>query len=294
MSTYQTGAALTTRFGDRLAQIRVQFHLSTSSLATRLNVSRQSVYDWLRLDTPSRMAIGAIVSAFPTLDPVWVETGEGQMFRDGEEPAGETPALPVRVVKREVGAGLADGAGDNAGDIGRVASVAFNLSGRPGEDFVSVPYYGRVGAGPPRVPLEAVEMVHVPVSVYAQDFGEPPRLGPGGYESYERFGYFTIDGDSAAPVFFDGERLPVQELRQDQFINDLLYVFLWDDMCQLKRLRRTPGGAIEARSLNPSIDIFRFHPGEDREDFRVLALARMPPKQELYTALVGRFLRSDP
>ena len=160
---------------------------------------------------------------------------------------------------------------------------------------VSVPYFGRVGAGDPRVPPRAVGQIRVSAALYALEFGEPPRVEAGGFVPFERFGYFRVDGDSASPVFFDGERLPVQLLPRpsETFANDLVYVFQWDGMFQLKRLRLHPGGRVEAMSLNPAIPSFHFHPADDAEEFAVVAMARVGVKQQIYTSLVGRFLRDD-
>lgn len=161
---------------------------------------------------------------------------------------------------------------------------------------VSVPYFGRVGAGDPRDPPVVVGEIDVSPSLYAADFGEPPRIEGNEFVAYEQFGYFRIDGDSASPVFFDGERLPVQLLPNHghRFVNDLLYVFLWDGMHQLKRLRLHPRGRVEAMSLNPAIPSFFFNPSDDPEEFSIVALARVGIKQQIYTSLVGRFLRDDP
>lgn len=163
---------------------------------------------------------------------------------------------------------------------------------------VPVPQYGHVGAGPARVPPQQVGVIHVTPTEYAIDFAEPPRVVSDPvigdrYRPSDRFGYFIIDGDSAAPVFFDRERVPVQILTPEQrFANDLLYVFRWQGEFQIKRLRLLPGGTVRAYSLNPSIEPFEFKVA-DEEDFAVVALARVSQKQQLYTALVGRFLRID-
>ncbi|HEX9951239.1 MAG TPA: S24 family peptidase [Rubricoccaceae bacterium] len=163
------------------------------------------------------------------------------------------------------------------------------------EEVVEVPRYGHVGAGAARVPPKQVGIVRVSPAAYTVDFGEPPRVIGNRYAPSGRFGYFIIDGDSAAPVFFDRERVPVQLLEPERrFANDLLYVFRWQGEYQIKRLRLLDrNGRIRASSLNPSIDPFEFHVDE-QDDFAVVALARMSHKQQIYTALVGRFLRSDP
>ncbi|MEM6326368.1 MAG: LexA family transcriptional regulator [Bacteroidota bacterium] len=166
-----------------------------------------------------------------------------------------------------------------------------------GNGTVPVPQYGHVGAGDGRVPPKQIGVLHVTPAEYALDFAEPPRvitteIGDR-YAPAERFGYFIVDGDSAAPVFFDRERVPVQLLDPEKsFANDLLFVFRWAGEYQLKRLRRLPGGVIRATSLNPGIEPFEFRLA-DEEDFAVVALARVSQKQQIYTALVGRFLRAE-
>ena len=100
-------------------------------------------------------------------------------------------------------------------------------------------------------------------------------------------------------MFFDRERVPVQMLPPERsFANDLLYVFRWEGEYQIKRLRlvrpprETRPALVRARSLNPAVDDFEFDVADDT-DFAVVALARMGHKQQIYTALVGRFFRTD-
>lgn len=158
-------------------------------------------------------------------------------------------------------------------------------------ETVRVPEYGEVGAGPGRIPLEVVSYREITVREFVMDFGQRPP--PSGVVTGR--GYFTVVGDSAAPIYFDRERVPVEELPDptQRFRQDTVYVFRWEGDLMLKRLRKLEGGRIRAYSLNPSIDPFHFRP-EGEHDFAVVAIAREPQKQQLYAVLVGRFLRFEP
>lgn len=230
-----------------------------------LGASRQTVYDWFERDEPTRGAIGAVLSAYQTVSPDWLERGEGEMLLPGQNDGGKG-ALPATL------------------------SPGVELSESEETETVRVPEYGEVGAGPGRVPLEVVRYREVTVREFVMDFGlRPPPTGV-----VTGRGYFTVIGDSAAPIYFDRERVPVEELpapTQD-FHQDTVYVFRWGGDLMLKRLRRLEGGRVRAYSLNPSIEPFHFQPAED-DDFAVVAIAREHQKQQLYAALVGRFFRFE-
>lgn len=249
-----------TTIADRLRETRKQRGLTQEALGAKLGLSKQAISHYERgVSRPAPETIDQI-SDLLTVSRAWLYTGEGS------PDAALAPPEPAPAAHVDVHEGLEE---------------------------VSVPYFGGVGAGDPRLPAEGA-MVRVAAEVYALDFGEPPRLVGGAYRPHDRYGYFTVYGDSAAPVYFSGERLPVQTLAEGaDFVSDLLYVFRWDGMYQLKRLRRVPGGGVVATSLNPGIEPFSFHPAEDDEEFAVVALARAGHKQQLYTSLVMRFLRLE-
>ena len=155
-----------------------------------------------------------------------------------------------------------------------------------GEDrepqMVTVRHFGDVSAGPGRVNLEAVSHEVMPRTQYHILFGS---RRPG------RVGLFRVRGDSAAPTYFDGEDVPV-EIQQDvsRFRDDGVYVYRYRDDRQLKRLRRLEGGTVRARSLNPGIDDQTLKPTEN--EFQVLAEVIQTSKQQLYSSMIGRFMRS--
>ena len=257
---------------DRISHALKVADISPDGLSSALSVSRSTVYRWLSGGTkPYRKYLDGIAD-LTHADPRWLQTGQGK--------------APGETSDRQMGQ-----PDELAAESDDVASVL--------QSIVAVPFFGRVGAGHPRLPLLRIGEVRVSSSEYALDFGSPPRASGSAYEAHPRFGYFTVDGDSAAPAFFDGDRLPVEVLDGsngmggDSFVNDLLYVFRWNGMLQLKRLRRLPGGMVQATSLNPAIEPFYFNPIEDAEEFDVVAVARVNPKQQLYQSLLGRFLRES-
>jgi transcriptional regulator with XRE-family HTH domain len=157
----------------------------------------------------------------------------------------------------------------------------------PVADIVHTREYGLVGAGPGREPLDTVRLIPIPREQFIAHFGIAPS-------DDGRHGYFIVDGDSAAPVYFDRDLVPVEMLPRatQRFKQDTLYVF-WrrNEGLQLKRLRRIDANRVRAYALNPSIPPITFEPSED--DFYVLAIAREPQRQQLYAAMVGRFLRAE-
>ncbi|GIV82238.1 MAG: hypothetical protein KatS3mg051_1592 [Anaerolineae bacterium] len=149
------------------------------------------------------------------------------------------------------------------------------------EDLVSVPVYGDASAGPGRtVHAEPLRYRQVTRDQYFHDFQQAP--------DGRRFAYWRVVGDSAVPIYFDQEEVPVEVLPPgtQQFKNDTVYVFRWMDDVMIKRLRRRPDGTIQAFSLNPGIPVYEFRPAE--HDFEVLGRVIGPPKQQLYAALVAR------
>ena len=251
---------------ERLREAREIASLTQDQLAERAPFSKRTLVRYEKGETEPGAKMVSEVARITGVSYEWLRGGEGQMF-DGDVPA-DTP--------------------------GKLATSGDTFAS-PEDDpdaVVAVPQYGHVGAGDGRVPPRRVGTLRVTLAEYAHDFAEPPRristdLGDR-YAPGDRFGYFIIDGDSAAPVFFDRERVPVQLLEPERtFANDLLYVFRWQGEYQIKRLRLRPDGTVRASSLNPSIDPFEFKVA-DEEDFAVVALARVSQKQQLYTALVGR------
>ncbi|MEM6783582.1 MAG: helix-turn-helix domain-containing protein [Bacteroidota bacterium] len=173
---------------------------------------------------------------------------------------------------------------------GSSAMPVLGSDGSDEEARVLVALYGEVSAGPGRVPLEPTRFRAITPRQFALDFGAVP---PASGRSVRR-GYFVVVGDSAAPTYFDGDLVPVEVLPEptQQFRQDTLYVFHWGDDLLLKRLRRLEDGRVRASSLNPSVEPFDFEPVNGHE-FAVVALVRETAKQQLYAALVGRFLRAE-
>ena len=147
-------------------------------------------------------------------------------------------------------------------------------------DDKKVTDYGPASAGDGRN-LEPKGTIEVSVERYRTLFGS---------RSVDEVGFFEIDGDSAVPVYFDGEHIPVEIIGDTQeFREDTVYVFRYNDDIMVKRLRSLGDDQIRAESLNPAIDnrILEVHD----DNFEIVGRVIDNEKQQLYTSLVGRFLR---
>jgi phage repressor protein C with HTH and peptisase S24 domain len=118
-----------------------------------------------------------------------------------------------------------------------------------------------------------------------------------GHREPDAVGLFEVVGDSAAPVYFEGEDVPV-EVKGDtqEFVEDAIYVFRYEQDVMLKRLRtekyeKGEAKRIRAESLNPGVDDRILKPNS--QNFEVLGRVIDNQKQQLYTSLVGRFLREN-
>jgi len=144
----------------------------------------------------------------------------------------------------------------------------------------TVTHYGPASAGDGRT-LQPIGEVELTEGEYRARFGA---------RSADRVGLFEIEGDSAAPVYFDGEQIPVEVKGETQdFREDTVYVFRYRDDIMVKRLRTLEGEGIRAESLNPGIDDRVLHPNGD--NFEIVGRVIDNPKQQLYTSMVGRFMR---
>ena len=116
-----------------------------------------------------------------------------------------------------------------------------------------------------------------------------------GHREPDAVGLFEVVGDSAAPVYFEGEDVPVEvKGKTQEFVEDAIYVFRYEQDVMLKRLRTEKyenGEAkrIRAESLNPGVDDRILKPNS--QNFEVLGRVIDNKKQQLYTSMVGRFLR---
>jgi len=145
---------------------------------------------------------------------------------------------------------------------------------------VEVWHFGYVGAG--RTGQETTTIT-VTRREYVSRFGA---------RAPDEVGVWEVDGDSAVPAYYDGEMVPV-EVRDggEQFNDDALYVFRRGESILLKRLRRLEDGRVLGESLNPSVRDLTVDP--QVTDFAVLGKVLDNHKQQLHTALVGRFMRTD-
>lgn len=143
-----------------------------------------------------------------------------------------------------------------------------------------VTHYGPASAGDGRT-LQPTGEVELTEGEYRARFGA---------RSTDRVGLFKIEGDSAAPIYFDGEQIPVEMKGETQdFREDTVYVFRYRNDIMVKRLRTLQDGCVRAESLNPGIDDRVLHP--DGDNFEIVGRVIDNAKQQLYTSMVGRFMR---
>lgn len=242
----------------RFKQIRKHLGLTQTQIGEHLGITKSAVSAYERgvAEPPYSTVHDYLTSQGIRVE--WLLHNQGEMLIAGHEDRSTVPML----------------GGDGSDDEARVL----------------VALYGEVSAGPGRVPLEPTRFRAITPRQFALDFGAVP---PASGRSVRR-GYFVVVGDSAAPTYFDGDLVPVEVLPEptQQFRQDTLYVFHWGDDLLLKRLRRLEDGRVRASSLNPSVEPFDFEPVNGHE-FAVVALVRETAKQQLYAALVGRFLRTE-
>ena len=118
------------------------------------------------------------------------------------------------------------------------------------------------------------------------DFGDTVPYGASSH------GYWVVRGDSAAPLYFSGEEVPVRKVGPTQeFEPEGVYIFRWNDKLYLKRLF-DEDGQVYAQSLNPGVRDMRFRPGNGHE-FAVLAKVCTSTKQELFISLLGNKLEPN-
>ncbi|AFJ21478.1 hypothetical protein [Salisaeta icosahedral phage 1] len=147
------------------------------------------------------------------------------------------------------------------------------------DDDVAVPHFGIVSAGPGRLPVKKRSEVVVSESEWRSTFkGRKNDIG-----------YFRVDGDSAFPVFTDGEDVPCVFLRGEDWKDDEVYIFRRNDHLYIKRLRHE-NGHVTAFSLNPDIAPHTFDPSTG--DFEVIARVIVEASKSLMISLVTSRLRN--
>ena len=243
--------------GGRLRYVMDRLDLEIADVERICDVTNKTVYRWLANESIPYGKYLRRLSSETGSSFQWLKTGAGEMLMPSQE-SGATAEEEVPAKKEARG---------------------------QAEERVDVPVFGRASAGPGLVPPDEVERYERMTRFeFERTFGGPaPQNGGAG-----RYGFWEVRGDSAAPVYFENELVPVELVGPTQrFENDCLYVFRWDDSVMLKRLRSLPDGCVRAISLNPSIDPFLFRPNGAHE-FAVLGRVIQPQKQQLYAALVGR------
>jgi hypothetical protein len=153
-------------------------------------------------------------------------------------------------------------------------------------DAVTIPEFG--GLSDEHCHLTILAMVPIKAEEYIRAFGQAPPVA-----EQLRFGYFIVPGDIAAPIYFDGERVPVERIDPTKrFTQDALCVYRYEGSVSMKRLRKLSDGRISATALNPAIEVEYIQSSEE-SDFAILGLVRSSEKQQLYNSLVGRMLRME-
>jgi len=248
-------------FGTRLFRALERVEATNREFADKIGVTIKTVGRYLDRDEPPNLekkktkeTIKRICRTL-AVRRAWLLRGEEPMLDNDT-----TPAFPVQN----------DGAKQKRND-----------SLLPPGDTIKVDHFGPAAAGDGRM-LEPKGQVTLTRKEFTVRFG---------HRSPDQVGLFEVVGDSAVPVYYDGEDVPVEVKGHTQeFEQDTVYVFRYQKKdVMIKRLRRLDDDRIRAQSLNPGIDdqILYHH----EHDFAILGRVIDNQKQQLYTSLMNRFLR---
>jgi phage repressor protein C with HTH and peptisase S24 domain len=262
-------------FSGRIGIALNRADMDEEDLERESGVNQRTLKRYLEREDPpeSGRSVPTVQSVADSLGVTvsWLRTGEGEMLAPA---AGDG----AREARTERPASSEDGAGEEApvdDDEGSqmVAATLFGEASAESGTAVLLPHEPRV--------------TYVSKARWEADFGPNVPCGADGY------GYWVVRGDSAAPHYFEGERVPVElvpEPTQDFRAEDV-YIFHWNGHAYLKRLFQSSGG-VYAQSLNPSVRDMRFEP-KSGYDFAVLARVRRSVKQQLYVSLLGSKLEPN-
>ncbi|MEO0559412.1 MAG: S24 family peptidase [Bacteroidota bacterium] len=218
-------------------------------------VSRQTIYDWFKADTPLQSAIGAVVSTYPTVDPVWLSTGNGEMLR-ADVPADSSPT-DRRPDGGEVGNGVAISATENGGLVPpgytRVPEILIEPSASDAWDSGTI---------------EEVAVEEQPSDTIFPDWYIRSEYGV----SPERIRFVRVRGDSMVPTIAPGQRLVVALLAPGTTLRDgAIYILVGPGGAQVKRLIMEPDH-IHVWSDNPDRPRFKVALATFSKDYTVVAV----------------------
>jgi len=74
------------KIGDRLRKLRQTLGLSQASFAQELGVKQRTVSNWETGRNEPSIETLTLISSLWAVNPTWLLTGEGPMFREKEEP----------------------------------------------------------------------------------------------------------------------------------------------------------------------------------------------------------------
>lgn len=248
--------------GDRLRYMMDEEGLGIAEIQEICEVSTKTVYRWLKNEaTPYDKALTRL-SLVTGWKMDWLKSGNGFIWESWHY----TGVWRERI----------------RGKASHETSRHTENLGERSSEKIRVPIYEGAGAGQGLLAHDDPDdYQELTISEYSRVFQRAP--------GQDGVAYFRVTGDSAAPIYFDNELVPVEVLAPgtQQFVNDTVYVFRWRGSVMLKRLRLLADGRVRATSLNPSVDPFYFKP-ENEHDFAVLGRVIGCQKQQLYTALVSR------
>ena len=248
-------------FKERMKAARERLGWAQEALAREADVSLQTIRRYESRKEPFERKTSELkkVAAAAGVHTSWLNNGEGEMLLPGQgDGAKEKPAPQEE-------------AGEQKDEVQAVIFGEANAAG----ELVLAPEDGK-----------HPKMRSVSRAKWRADFGDGVPYGASSH------GYWLVRGDSAAPLYFSGEEVPVRKVGPTQeFEPEGVYIFRWNDNLYLKRLF-DEDGTVYAQSLNPGVRDMRFRPGNGHE-FAVLAKVCTTTKQELFISLLGSKLEPN-
>jgi phage repressor protein C with HTH and peptisase S24 domain len=201
---------------------------SPADLARAVKVSNATVNYWLNGINGMSAAKARLAAEFLEVDPIWLETGEGNPYGSGR---------------------AATGGRGSKESMDRMNSVfAYDSEDDAPDDIVLIPE-SRIefAAGNGRMAMYELVGEEQPAT-YRRSWFQKRHINP------ERVRRFRVSGDSMAPMLFARDTILVND-DERTVIDGKLYAIRYGDELRVKYLSRHLDGTLLLRSVNPAYPI---------------------------------------